>query len=81
MVERGFAPALRCSIASLVMGAVVYDVARLGRWNDSTQLTRNLLVYGGTVVFGAAVYAAVCALLRAPELSALQQVLRRRRQR
>jgi putative peptidoglycan lipid II flippase len=73
--------ALRCLIASLVMGAVVYDVARLGRWNDPTQLTRNLLVYGGTVVFGAAVYAAMCLLLKAPELNDLQQVLRRRRQR
>ena len=71
--------ALRCSIASLIMGGVVYDVAHFGRWNAPDQVVRNVLVYGGTVLFGAAVYAAACVLLRSPELSDLQNALGRRR--
>jgi putative peptidoglycan lipid II flippase len=70
--------AFRCTVASLVMGYVVYDVAHFGRWSDAESLWRNLAVYAGTVGFGATVYAAACSLLRAPELLDLQKALRRR---
>ncbi|HKP58036.1 MAG TPA: murein biosynthesis integral membrane protein MurJ [Polyangiales bacterium] len=73
--------ALRCTLASLIMGAVVYDVARFGRWSQPDQFVRNLVVYGATVLFGVLVYAAACSLLRAPELSDLQSALGRRRRR
>jgi putative peptidoglycan lipid II flippase len=73
--------AFRCTIGSAVMGFVVYDVAHFGRWDDPDAFGRNLAVYSGTVVFGAAVYAAACLLLRAPELHDLQTALRRRRTR
>lgn len=73
--------ALRCSLASVVMGAIVYDVAGLGRWADGQAFARNVIVYVGTAAFGAAVYAAACYLLRSAELEELLQVLRRRRAR
>jgi putative peptidoglycan lipid II flippase len=71
--------ALRCTLASVIMGAVVYDVAHFGRWSEPDGFARNLGVYSGTVLLGAAVYAAACSLLRAPELSDLQSALGTRR--
>lgn len=71
--------ALRCTAASIVMGAVVYDVARFGRFSQASSLLWNVAVYGFTVVFGAAVYLGACSLLRAPEIADLTRALRRRR--
>jgi len=71
--------ALRCCGASAVMGLVVYDVARLGRWDDGSAFTRNLAAYGFTVLFGVAVYLGACALLRTRELTELSRALGRKR--
>jgi putative peptidoglycan lipid II flippase len=73
--------ALRCTIASLIMGAIVYDVARFGRWMDPGSVLRNIAVYAGTVVFGALVYAAACSLLRSQELNELAAAIGKRRRR
>jgi hypothetical protein len=61
------------------MGAVVYDVARLGRFEDASALLRQLVVFGFTVLFGAAVYLGACVILRVPELEDLARALQRRR--
>jgi putative peptidoglycan lipid II flippase len=80
--ETGFGEVFRSSgrfvIASAVMGFVIYDTARLGTWSREGTLLRNLLVFGGTVPFGAAVYIAACMLLRCPEIDELGRVLGRR---
>jgi putative peptidoglycan lipid II flippase len=73
--------ALRCTIASLIMGAIVYDVARFGHWNESGHVFVNVAVYAGTVVFGTAVYAAACSLLRSPELIELAAAIGKRSRR
>lgn len=78
MAEVGRA-ALRSTAASIVMGGVVYDVARLGRFSEASALLWNVAVYGFTVVFGAAVYLGACVLLRVPELDDLTRALRRKR--
>jgi peptidoglycan biosynthesis protein MviN/MurJ (putative lipid II flippase) len=70
--------ALRSALASGVMGVVVYDVARLGYWNDAAAFGRNLAVYAFTVTFGVAVYVAGCALLRVRELNDLGAALGRK---
>jgi putative peptidoglycan lipid II flippase len=70
--------ALRCTLASLVMGAIVYDLARLGRWNDGGALLRNLAVYAFAVLFGVAVYFATCKLARSRELDDLSRALGRK---
>jgi putative peptidoglycan lipid II flippase len=69
---------LRCTLASAVMGAIIYDLARLGHWEDSSALVRNLAVYAFTVLFGTAVYVAACRLARAPELDDLARALGRK---
>ena len=71
--------ALRCTAASVVIGGVVYDVARIGRFNEASALLWNVAVYGFTVLFGAAVYLGACMLLRVPEIDDLTRALRRRR--
>jgi hypothetical protein len=71
--------ALRCTLASGIMGAVVYDVSRLGRWMEPASVMRNVAVYGGTVAFGTLVYAAACSLLRSPELIELRAAIGKRR--
>jgi putative peptidoglycan lipid II flippase len=73
--------AVRCTIASLIMGAVVYDVARFGNWMEPSSVGRNIAVYGGTVVFGALVYLAACFLLKSPELIELSAAIGKRRSR
>jgi putative peptidoglycan lipid II flippase len=71
--------ALRCSLASALMGVVVYDLARLGRWSDASSLLRNLSAYTFTVLFGAAVYIAACVLIRCGELDDLARAMQRKR--
>jgi putative peptidoglycan lipid II flippase len=73
--------ALRAAAASAVMGAVIYDVARFGRWVDDAASLRNVAVYAFTVVFGVAVYAGACFVFRVRELEELTRALRRRRSR
>jgi len=75
------ASALRCTFAGLVMGAVIYDVARFGRWVDDAASLRNVAVYAFTVVFGVAVYAGACSIFRVRELEELTRALRRKRSR
>jgi putative peptidoglycan lipid II flippase len=70
---------LRQLAASVIMGGVVYDVARLGRFDDASGMLRQLIVYGFTVLFGAAVYVGACVILRVPELEDLARVRKRRR--
>jgi putative peptidoglycan lipid II flippase len=70
--------ALRSALASVVMGVVIYDLARLAHWDDGRALLRNLCVYAITVLFGGAVYAGACLLLRTRELEELRGVLRRK---
>lgn len=72
---------LRCTAASLVMGMVIYDVARFGRWVDGGASLRNVAVYAFTVVFGVAVYAGACSIFRVGELVELTAALRRKRSR
>jgi putative peptidoglycan lipid II flippase len=74
-----YGAALRQLGASVIMGAVVYDVARLGRFEDASALLRQLVVFGFTVLFGAAVYLGACVILRVPELEDLARALQRRR--
>jgi putative peptidoglycan lipid II flippase len=73
--------ALRSCAASAVMGAVIYDVARFGRWVDGAASLRNVAVYAFTVVFGVAVYAGACFIFRVRELEDLMRALRRKRSR
>jgi putative peptidoglycan lipid II flippase len=76
--EVGYAAA-RSAAASAVMGAVVYDVARFGRFEDASAWLRNLAVYAFTVIFGAAVYLGACVLFRVRELEDIARALRRKR--
>jgi putative peptidoglycan lipid II flippase len=75
-VARAAAPV---ALASAVMGLVVHDVARLGRFDDASLWLRNLAVYSFTVLFGAAVFVAACMLLRVRELDDVTRALRRKR--
>jgi putative peptidoglycan lipid II flippase len=70
--------ALRCALASVVMGFVLYDVSRFGSWSTHDSFVRNALLLCGIVPFGIAVYAAACMLLRAPEIDELGRMLGRR---
>lgn len=65
--------------ASVIMGGVVYDVARLGRFDDASEMFRQLIAYGFTVLFGAAVYVGACVIVRVPELEDLARARKRRR--
>lgn len=69
---------LRCLVASLAMGAVIYDVARVATWTQNGSPVRSLITYLAIVPFGALVYFAACSLLRSPELGELRSVLSRR---
>jgi putative peptidoglycan lipid II flippase len=73
--------ALRSLAASAVMGAVIYDVARLGRWVDDAASLRNVAVYAFTVLFGVAVYVGACFIFRVRELADLTHAVRRKRSR
>lgn len=73
------AAGLRSLVASVVMGAVVYEVSDFGRWVDQTASLRNVAVYAFTAIFGAAVYVGACLLLRVQELDDLMRALRRKR--
>jgi putative peptidoglycan lipid II flippase len=73
--------AARALVASLVMGAIVYDVTRLGDFARSGSQLRDLFVYGFAIVFGAAVYAAASLLMRATEVRDLLDTVRRKRAR
>jgi putative peptidoglycan lipid II flippase len=68
----------RCLFASLAMGAVTYDMARLGSFARGGSFLRDLAVYACVVPFGTLVYLAACRLLGAPELDDLQRALSRR---
>lgn len=70
--------AARSMLAGLGMGAVVFDLARLGHWERGGNDPFNLLVYLATVGVGVAVYIALAYLLKSPELGGLSQALRRR---
>ncbi len=69
---------VRVVSASLVMGLVVYGIARFGQWQLGGNDMRNLWVFGVAVVAGAAVYLGIAAALGAPELGDLRSALRRR---
>jgi putative peptidoglycan lipid II flippase len=69
---------VRVVTASIVMGVVIWSMARLGEWNLGGNDPRNLGVFAATVAVGALTYLAVTAALRAPELGDLRSAIRRR---
>ena len=69
---------LKSLAASAIMAWVVSDLVKLGAWERGGNDLTNILVVAGTVLFGAAVYAAAAYLLRCEELGIIVRSLRRR---
>lgn len=64
-------------LASGIMGGVVATIAGPGSWQGAVHWG-EVLRLGAAIVGGAGIFLGVCAVLRAPELAALQGALRRR---
>lgn len=70
--------AARMWASAALMGAAVYAVALLGRWERGGNDVRNVAVFLACVVIGAGVYFAAAKLLRVPEAQTLVGGLARR---
>ena len=70
---------LRMLLASAPMGAAVWGVALLGRWEEGGNSALNIGVLAAAVVAGVLVYAGAAFALRSPELKELLGAVRRRR--
>jgi putative peptidoglycan lipid II flippase len=68
-------------IATVPMGAAIYGMALLGRWERGGNDPRNIAVLTGAVVAGILVYALAARALRVSELTELAAAVRRRRKR
>ncbi|MFW5876143.1 MAG: murein biosynthesis integral membrane protein MurJ [Myxococcota bacterium] len=68
----------RSLLASLVMGAALWGLARFGTWELGGNVARNVIVYVGCLVAGAAIYLGAAALLGSSELGDLLRAIRRR---
>jgi putative peptidoglycan lipid II flippase len=72
---------VRMLLSTAPMGAAVWGVALLGRWERGGNDPRNIAVLAGAIVVGVAVYLAAAKLLRLEELTELVAAVRRRRKR
>jgi putative peptidoglycan lipid II flippase len=70
---------IKMLLASVPMGAAIYGLAMLGRWERGGNDPRNLAVLTGAIVAGVAVYGLAARALRVPELMDLAAAVRRRR--
>ena len=70
--------AVRALVGTAAMLLVLYLVAPFGRWEDSSQIGRNVVVLAGCVGAGMAVYLFVTRLLGSRELGTILAALRRR---
>jgi len=73
------AATLRIALASGVMGAAVWGVARLGSWERGGNDHENIAIYLVAVIVGAAVYVGGAKLLGVSELDDVLGAVRRRR--
>jgi putative peptidoglycan lipid II flippase len=69
--------ALRCILASAVMGFALYSIAQLGSWKLGGNNLTNIAVYLAALIGGLGIYLPVARLLRAPELNDLVNALSR----
>jgi putative peptidoglycan lipid II flippase len=72
---------LKMLVATVPMGAAIWAVAALGRWERGGNDPRNVAVLAGAVLAGIAVYVAAARLFRLTELTELAAAVRRRRRR
>jgi putative peptidoglycan lipid II flippase len=70
--------AVRALVGTAAMLLVLYLLVPLGRWQDATQIGRNVVVLAACVGAGAAIYLFVTRLLGARELRTILSALRRR---
>lgn len=73
--------ALRTGLASLLMGALLFVLARNLDWSREVGELRRIAVFAGVLAAGAVVFFGLAWVLRAPELRDLAQAVRRRRRR
>jgi putative peptidoglycan lipid II flippase len=70
--------ALRSLLASAAMGAVVFDLSRVGHWERGGNDPMNITLYLAVSAFGCLVYLAGARLLKVAEAEDLLRALRRR---
>lgn len=70
--------AARMGVAAAAMGVAVWQLARFGEWSRGGNDPRNIGVFVGAVVVGAAIYLGVARALGAPELRDVMSAVRRK---